>query len=65
VPVAALGGREADGRFAVRVLDDKGFAEQRKVVVGINNNVRVQIEQGLDEGDRVVIGEPITGDSGA
>jgi len=65
VPVAALGGREADGRFAVRVLDEKGFAEQRKVVVGINNNVRVQIEQGLDEGDRVVIGEPITGDSGA
>lgn len=65
VPVAALGVRNADGSYPVRVLDGKGFAQQRVVQAGINNNVRVQISQGLEEGDRVVIGEPVTGDAGA
>ncbi|QVM89272.1 macrolide transporter subunit MacA [Pseudomonas entomophila] len=65
VPVAALGPRDKDGSFAVRVLDAKGFAQVRKVQAGINNNVKVQVKAGLDEGDRVVIGEPVTGESGA
>lgn len=65
VPVAALGPGEGEGRFAVRVLDDKGFAQVRQVQAGINNNVRVEIKQGLAEGDRVVIGEPIGDAAGA
>ncbi|MDH0647334.1 macrolide transporter subunit MacA [Pseudomonas sp. GD03858] len=65
VPVAALGPRDADGSFAVRVLDAKGFAQVRKVQAGINNNVRVQVKDGLAEGDRVVIGEPVSGEAGA
>ena len=65
VPVAALGARNTDGSFPVRVLDAKGFAQVRNVQAGINNNVKVQIKDGLAEGDRVVIGEPVSGETGA
>ena len=65
VPVAALGPRNADGSFAVRVLDAKGQAQSRNVQTGINNNVKVQINQGLSEGERVVIGDPLPAVAGA
>ncbi|MFC6300512.1 macrolide transporter subunit MacA [Pseudomonas sp. CCM 7893] len=57
VPVAALGPRNADGSFTVRVLGAKGKATSRNVQTGINNNVKVQITDGLVEGDQVVIGD--------
>jgi len=57
VPVAALGARNNDGSYSLRVLDAKGKAVAREVKAGINNNVKVQILDGLAEGDRVVIGE--------
>ncbi|SEI21610.1 macrolide transporter subunit MacA [Pseudomonas asplenii] len=65
VPVAALGPRNADGSFPVRVLDAKGHAQSRDVRTGINNNVKVQITDGLAEGDKVVIGEPTSTVAGA
>jgi membrane fusion protein, macrolide-specific efflux system len=65
VPVAALGPRNADGSFPVRVLDAKGHAQQRSVQVGINNNVKVEIKDGLVEGDTVVIGDPVSAVAGA
>ncbi|AZC96345.1 macrolide transporter subunit MacA [Pseudomonas chlororaphis] len=65
VPVAALGPRNNDGSFPVRVLDAKGQAQQRNVQTGINNNVKVQIKDGLAEGDRVVIGDPLPAVAGA
>ncbi|KAF1031051.1 MAG: Macrolide export protein MacA [Pseudomonas sp.] len=58
VPVAALGPRNSDGSFPVRVVDAKGKADSRTVKTGINNNVKVQILDGLAEGDKVVIGDP-------
>ncbi|WNW10374.1 macrolide transporter subunit MacA [Pseudomonas sp. DTU_2021_1001937_2_SI_NGA_ILE_001] len=57
VPVAALGAQGQDGLYEVRVLDAQGKPQTRQVRTGINNNVRVQIDQGLEEGDQVVIGE--------
>lgn len=65
VPVAALGPRNEDGSFEVRVLDARGHAQARNVRAGINNNVQVEIKQGLGEGDRVVIGEPVATVAGA
>jgi macrolide-specific efflux system membrane fusion protein len=47
------------------VLDAKGHAQSRNVQTGINNNVKVQINDGLAEGDRVVIGDPLTNVAGA
>ena len=57
VPVAALGPRNNDGGYSLRVLDAKGRAVSREVKTGINNNVKVQILEGLVEGDKVVIGD--------
>ncbi|MFC3944012.1 MULTISPECIES: macrolide transporter subunit MacA [Pseudomonas] len=65
VPVAALGARNPDGSFPVRVLDARGMALVRNVHTGINNNVKVQIKDGLQEGDRVVIGEATPAVAGA
>ncbi|WP_439878254.1 macrolide transporter subunit MacA [Pseudomonas prosekii] len=65
VPVAALGPRNSDGTFPVRVLDAKGQAQTRNVQTGINNNVKVQVNQGLAEGDKVVIGDPLPAVTGS
>ncbi|QXH53931.1 macrolide transporter subunit MacA [Pseudomonas fakonensis] len=65
VPVAALGARNEDGSYRVRVLDAKGQAQARDVQAGINNNVKVEVKAGLAEGDRVVIGEPVGDLAGA
>ncbi|WP_085686527.1 MULTISPECIES: macrolide transporter subunit MacA [unclassified Pseudomonas] len=65
IPVAALGPRNNDGSFPVRVLDAKGQAQSRNVQTGINNNVKVQVNDGLAEGDRVVIGDPVAKVAGA
>lgn len=65
IPVAALGARNSDGSYPVRVLDAKGQAQVRTVQVGINNNVKVQINDGLTEGDRVVIGDPVSAVAGS
>lgn len=65
IPVAALGERNSDGSYPVRVLDAKGQAKVRTVQVGINNNVKVQINDGLVEGDRVVIGDPVSAVAGS
>jgi macrolide-specific efflux system membrane fusion protein len=55
-PSTALGEREADGRYTVRVLDRQGHAAPRKVRIGINTNAAVQITEGLNAGEQVVIG---------
>lgn len=65
VPVAALGSKNSDGSYPVRVLDAQGQAQMRNVQTGINNNVRAQIKDGLAEGDKVVIGEPSPAVAGA
>ncbi|MDO5691964.1 MAG: efflux RND transporter periplasmic adaptor subunit [Pseudomonadota bacterium] len=63
VPAAALGAQDADGRYAVRVLVGEGRAEQvqtRAVRVGLNTRVQAQVLDGLQEGERVVIGQAKT-----
>ncbi|GHD55567.1 macrolide transporter subunit MacA [Jeongeupia chitinilytica] len=57
VPVAALGKQEKDGRYAVRVLE-QGKPQDRKVRIGLNDNVNAQVLAGLNEGDKVIVGDP-------
>ena len=57
IPAAALGPGDGERRFRVRVMNAKGMIEDRWVRVGLNNNVRVEIREGLREGEQVVIGE--------
>ena len=65
IPSAALGKRERDGSYTVRVLDADGNAQPRKIKVGINNNVNAQVTEGLVAGDKVVLGEAGAAGTGA
>jgi membrane fusion protein, macrolide-specific efflux system len=56
IPTSALGDKLKDGRYTVRVLrNDK--PETRTIRAGINNSVYVQVLEGLQEGDKVVVGD--------
>ncbi|WP_246791968.1 macrolide transporter subunit MacA [Burkholderia perseverans] len=61
IPVAALGTRYRNGSYQVRVLanDKLGHPriDMRRVRTGINNNVSVEVLDGLKEGERVIINE--------
>lgn len=57
IPSAALGERERGGAATVRVVDKSGKVTSRKVKVGISNNVNVQILEGLEVGDEVIVSE--------
>ncbi|WP_448093534.1 efflux RND transporter periplasmic adaptor subunit [Pseudomonas lini] len=62
-PVAALqGGPQADSQSA-RVVAQNGDIEQRTVRTGISDRLKVQILDGLDEGDHLLIG-PVDGSGG-
>jgi macrolide-specific efflux system membrane fusion protein len=62
-PVAALqGGPQADSQTA-RVVAQNGGIEQRTVRTGISDRLKVQILDGLAEGDHLLIG-PVDGSGG-
>ncbi|MDR1528998.1 MAG: macrolide transporter subunit MacA [Burkholderiales bacterium] len=63
IPVTALGDRTRGG-YRVRVLVN-GAPEERVIKTGLNNNVRVEILEGLVEGDQVIVGEGSKGDQPA
>lgn len=58
VPASALFERE--GKTWVQVLNIKGVPEDRPVKAGINNRVKVEILEGLEEGEQVLV-HPQTG----
>ncbi len=56
-PVAALqGSSAAPDRRTAQVLADNGQVQQRAVRTGLSDRLRVQILDGLQEGDRLLIG---------
>lgn len=57
IPASALGRRERDGRYAVRVQGPEGQTISRMVRIGLNNKVDAEVLDGLQEGERIVIGE--------
>jgi macrolide-specific efflux system membrane fusion protein len=61
VPAAALGQKNNEGRYTVRVETATGKLEDQWVRIGLNNNVQAEILEGLQEGQRVVIGEQASG----
>lgn len=56
LPSAALGAQDKVGRYEVQVLKQDGNIELRKVKTGLNNNVNVQVLEGLKAGEQVVVG---------
>lgn len=54
IPSSALGRKGEDGRYAVRVVDKDGRPQERRIRVGMNNNVMAEVIEGLSEGENVV-----------
>ncbi|MGB3066893.1 MAG: efflux RND transporter periplasmic adaptor subunit [Ottowia sp.] len=57
IPSSALGPRDKEGSYTVRVVGADGQPQARTIRVGINNNVNAEVTEGLAEGDKVVLGE--------
>lgn len=57
VPAAALGNARGENTYTVRVAKGPNSFEERIVKVGLSNNVVAEILEGLQEKERVVIGE--------
>ena len=61
VPALALGQRNGDGSYKVRVLARDGSVESRNVGIGLNDKVVAEVIAGLNEGEHVVMGEQAVG----
>ncbi|AXB78469.1 efflux RND transporter periplasmic adaptor subunit [Novosphingobium sp. P6W] len=57
IPATALGAKGKDGSYTVRVKTEEGTIENRRIRIGLNNNVNVEVVSGLREGENVVVGE--------
>ncbi|MEQ1602009.1 MAG: macrolide transporter subunit MacA [Methylophilaceae bacterium] len=57
VPISALGKAAADGRYPVHILGKNGKNTTSMISAGISDNVRMQVVDGLKEGDEVIIEE--------
>jgi macrolide-specific efflux system membrane fusion protein len=63
VPVAALGASDAAGRYTVQVVDAAGKTSSRSVRVGLSDDARVQVLEGLQVGERLLSGMATPGDN--
>jgi len=57
VPMAALGPADAQGRYTLRVVRPGRGIETVRVHVGVRDNVRIQVLDGVAEGEQVVTDE--------
>jgi len=62
-PIAALQGTANTNQQIARVVGKNGRIEQRQVQVGISDRLRVQVLDGLNEGDQLLVG-PADGNGG-
>lgn len=65
VPNAALGARDADGLYSVRVRDAAGGVASRQVRIGLQTHSQTQVLEGLAPGEEVVLGEALPSDGPA
>lgn len=64
IPVGALNAKAPDGRRTVRVLGADGKVVTRQVRTGLNNNVNVEVRDGLQAGEVVILDEAADAASG-
>ncbi len=57
IPESALGTKDGQGRYSVRVLEPDGKIEVNRISAGLSDSVRVQVLEGLKEGDLIILGE--------
>ena len=63
IPVAALLGSQGTDKQIARVVTKNGAIKEREVHLGISDRLRVEVLDGLDEGDHLLIG-PASGSGG-
>lgn len=59
VPVSAIGAQDESGKYAIRIMSSDRSMHTVYVPVGISNNIKIEIINGLQEGDEVVIDEAV------
>ncbi len=57
IPESALGNKDGQGAYPVRILNQDGRPETRSVRVGLSDSVNIQVLEGLEEGDLVILGQ--------
>lgn len=55
IPSAALGARAGDGSYTVQVRGADGRAMARRITIGLDDQIQVEVRGGLKEGDQVVL----------
>ena len=60
LPVSALGNANRDGSYSVQVLN-AGKVETRQVHIGLENAIDAEVRDGLQVGDKVVLGDAAAG----
>ncbi|MEG0186253.1 MAG: efflux transporter periplasmic adaptor subunit, partial [Stenotrophomonas sp.] len=55
IPSAALGARAADGSYSVQVPGSDGQPLARRITIGLDDQIRVEVRSGLEEGEQVVL----------
>lgn len=63
VPVSALGSANRDGSYTVQVLGKGGKVEERQIRTGLEDSINAQVLDGLQVGDKVVLGDAAAGSS--
>ena len=59
LPIAVLDRKVGDDQYKIRVLDKDNNLQEKLIKVGMKDNIHYEILEGLEEGDRVVIGNDI------
>ena len=57
IPTSAFTSTDATGRAKVRILSSDNKVSEREVTIGLNNKISAEVKSGLQEGERVIIGE--------
>lgn len=57
LPSAALGARAADGSYSVQVRGADGHAHARRITIGLDDQIQVEVRSGLKEGEQVVLAQ--------
>lgn len=65
MPMVALGERDKEGRYRVTVLDAAGKQSARQVRTGLQDGTRVQVVDGLKEGETVLLAPPSASEAAA
>ncbi|MGO4265951.1 MULTISPECIES: efflux RND transporter periplasmic adaptor subunit [unclassified Stenotrophomonas] len=57
IPPAALGARAGDGSYTVQVRGADGRAVARRITIGLDDQIQVEVRSGLKEGEQVVLAQ--------